>query len=78
MGHDCTCDHCEAVMQPYLDRALTPEELAEAEAHLEACSYCRRRYRFEATLRTYVKQACCEDMPPELKQRLQELRLPAA
>ena len=31
---ECSCDHCEEVMQPYLDRELTPEEHAEAEAHL--------------------------------------------
>jgi anti-sigma factor (TIGR02949 family) len=68
------CDWCEEVIQPYLDRELTDAEMKEAEVHLEACSYCRKRYRFEGNLRRYVRQAV-EPMAPELKQRLSELRL---
>lgn len=65
-------------MQPYVDRVLTPDERAEAERHLAECSYCARRYRFEEKLRVYVKQACCEEMPPELKAKLAALTLPEA
>jgi anti-sigma factor (TIGR02949 family) len=68
------CDWCEEVIQPYLDRELTDAEMKEAEAHLDSCSYCRKRYRFEGSLRRYVRQAV-EPMAPELKQRLSELRL---
>ena len=39
---ECNCDHCEEVMQPYLDRALTPEEHAEAEAHLDRLRVLRK------------------------------------
>ena len=74
----CDCEHCEEVMQPYLDRALTPEEHAEAEAHLDGCAYCRKRYRFESRLRVYLKTACREEMSPELKAKLVALRLPEA
>jgi anti-sigma factor (TIGR02949 family) len=70
------CSHCEEMMQPYLDRILTDEEMAEAEAHLQACDYCRRRYRFEESLRVYVRKSVDEQMPPELKQRLAALRIP--
>jgi mycothiol system anti-sigma-R factor len=70
------CDKCEEVMQPYLDRALDDEERAEAEAHLAACGYCRKRYRFEESLRVFVRQVCAEEMPPELKQKLAALRTP--
>jgi anti-sigma factor (TIGR02949 family) len=71
------CAHCEDVMQPYMDRVLTDAERAEAEAHLEECAYCRKRYRFEATLRQYVRQAvAAEPMPVELKKKLSELRTP--
>ena len=41
------CVKCEEMLQPYLDRELTDEEMAEAERHLDLCGYCRRRYRFE-------------------------------
>lgn len=70
------CGHCEEMMQPYLDRILTDEEMAEAEAHLDECSFCRRRYRFEESLRVYVRQAVSEQMPPELKEKLAALRIP--
>ena len=43
------CEQCEEMLQPYLDRELTEAERAEAEAHLDGCEYCRKRYRFEET-----------------------------
>jgi anti-sigma factor (TIGR02949 family) len=71
------CAHCEEVMQPFMDRVLTDVERAEAEAHLDECAYCRKRYRFEETLRVFVRQAvAAEPMPVELKQKLSELRTP--
>jgi anti-sigma factor RsiW len=72
----CNCDECEQWMQPYMDRVLTDGERAEAEAHLNDCAYCRKRYRFEEHLRTFVRQAVIEPMPVELKQKLSELRTP--
>jgi anti-sigma factor (TIGR02949 family) len=73
---DCGCDKCEELMQPYLDRALSDAEFAEAEQHLDTCSYCRKRYRFEATLRRYVRKTCVEVMDPALKAKLVALRTP--
>jgi anti-sigma factor (TIGR02949 family) len=71
------CAHCEEMMQPYLDHILTEDERVEAEAHLDECDWCRRRYRFEASLRMYVKeQASAEPMPDELKRKLAALRIP--
>jgi len=70
------CTHCEEMMQPYLDRILTEEEMHEAEEHLTECEYCRRRYRFEESLRIYVHQAVSEPMPQALKEKLAALRIP--
>ncbi len=70
------CAKCEEVLQPFLDRDLTDAERLEAEAHLSLCEYCGKRYRFEASLRRYVREAATETMPPELKQRLAALRTP--
>jgi hypothetical protein len=64
------------MMQPYMDRVLTIEEQAEAEAHLDACEWCAKRYRFEVQLRQYVRVAVSEPMPPELRQKLAALRTP--
>ena len=46
------CEKCEELLQPFLDRDLSEEERAVAEEHLDGCEYCRKRYRFEAELRT--------------------------
>lgn len=70
------CEKCEELMQPYLDRVLTDTERAEAEAHLAECGWCERRYRFEVSLRRYVRQAASEQMPPQLKEKLSALRTP--
>lgn len=70
------CDQCEELLQPFLDRELNDDERALAEEHLELCSYCRRRYRFEEALRRFVRQAATEEMPAELKTKLAELRTP--
>jgi anti-sigma factor RsiW len=74
----CNCDECEQWMQPYMDRVLTDAERVEAEAHLDDCAYCRKRYRFEEHLRQFVHQAVIEPMPAELKQKLSQLRTPLA
>jgi len=76
MGSENRCEHCERILQPYLDRDLTEAERHEAESHLEECGFCRRAYRFEDSLRRYVRTTCSEAMPPELKARLAELRTP--
>jgi predicted anti-sigma-YlaC factor YlaD len=70
------CEKCEQMMQPYLDRVLTEEERLEAEEHLDGCAYCRKRYRFEAEFRRFVRLAISEPMSPELKAKLSALRTP--
>ena len=70
------CEKCEeyppAVPRPRADRV----EKGEAEAHLDSCSYCRKRYTFEASLRRYVRTAWVEPMPADLKAKLSALRTP--
>ena len=68
------CENCERMMQPFMDRVLSPEEHAEAEAHLARCEWCAKRYRFEERLRQYVRVAVSEPMPAELKTKLAALR----
>ena len=74
--YDEGCAHCEEMMQPYLDHILSDEEMREAEMHLDECEWCRRRYRFEESLRRYVRHAANQPMPAELKQKLAALRIP--
>jgi mycothiol system anti-sigma-R factor len=76
MTYEDLCEKCEELMQPFLDRQLDEGELQKAEAHLAQCGFCARRYRFEETLRQFVRKACSESMPPELKAKLAALRTP--
>ena len=68
------CDKCEQLLQGYLDRELSDTEVAEAELHLDGCDYCRRRYRFEESLRTEVRTKAAERMTPGLMAKLSQLR----
>jgi anti-sigma factor (TIGR02949 family) len=68
------CDKCEELLQGYLDRELSQAEYVAAERHLDGCEYCRRRYRFESSLRMYVRMTAIERMPPGLLDRLAQLR----
>ena len=78
MTADSDCEKCEQLLQGYLDRDLTTEEVVIAESHLDGCSYCRRRYRFESHLRRYIRISASERMPAGLLAKLSELRGPAA
>jgi anti-sigma factor (TIGR02949 family) len=73
MGHT-PCDACEELLQGYLDRELTDREVVQAESHLDGCDYCRRRYRFEESLRQYVQTTAVERMPVGLMEKLTQLR----
>jgi hypothetical protein len=65
------------MMQPYMDRVISDAERAEAETHLNECTYCRKRYRFEEKLRQFVRQAVQQEpMTVELKTKLAGMRTP--
>lgn len=70
------CDHCEQMLQPYLDRVLSDDERRDAEQHLSECAWCSKRYRFEADLRQIVKTSVAYEMTPELVTKLSDLRTP--
>jgi anti-sigma factor (TIGR02949 family) len=73
-AYDPGCDKCEELLQGYLDRDLSTDEVVVAEGHLDACDYCRRRYRFEESLRRYIRVSASERMPAGLMAKLAELR----
>ena len=70
------CDKCEELMQPFMDGSLSDAEVEKAQHHLELCSWCAKRFRFEERLRHYVRVAVNEPMSPELKAKLAALRTP--
>jgi anti-sigma factor (TIGR02949 family) len=71
----CGCGDCEQMMQPYLDGVLSDVQVAEAKEHLDRCPPCDRRYRFEVTLRRYVRVAVSEPISDELKAKLVGMRI---
>jgi anti-sigma factor (TIGR02949 family) len=74
----CGCGDCESMMQPYMDGMLTDDEVAEAKEHLEACPPCDKRYKFEERLRHFVRVSTDEPMSDSLREKLSDLRTPAA
>jgi anti-sigma factor (TIGR02949 family) len=70
------CDKCEEMMQPYLDGTLSDAQVRAAKEHLDRCSWCAKRYRFEVDLRHFVRVAADEPMPAGLKAKLAALRTP--
>ena len=62
------------MMQPYLDRVLSDEQIAEAKEHLERCPGCDKRFQFEEKLRAFVRVAVDEPMSEGLKEKLAGLR----
>jgi hypothetical protein len=62
------------MMQPYMDKVLSDEQIAEAKEHLERCPPCEKRFHFEEKLRVFVRVAVEEPMSDGLKERLAGLR----
>lgn len=54
-----SCRDFDALVTPYIDGEVTPEQCAAIEAHLSACQPCRRRADAEAGARTIVRR--CRD-----------------
>jgi len=67
-----SCREAIDVLADYLDAALTPDALAQLEAHLRVCAPCRAyltTYKRAAELAAKVNRV---EMPPEVRQRLSE------
>jgi anti-sigma factor (TIGR02949 family) len=68
------CEEALNRLYEYLDRELSPEELAEVHGHLEACPPCRDRFTFEADVLRLVRRSCREvSAPPELVERVRRM-----
>jgi anti-sigma factor (TIGR02949 family) len=67
------CAEAEQRLQAYVDRALTPEEVAGIEAHLAVCPPCARCYKLETQMRENMRRIGDEPCPESLKVRLRNL-----
>ena len=50
-----TCEQVFRRMDDYLDRELTPREVAQVHAHLETCAACTKEFDFEASVLRILK-----------------------
>jgi anti-sigma factor (TIGR02949 family) len=65
------CGDCARALNPYLDRELSEDDVAQVREHLEACGGCLDLYRFEESLRRLVRVRCQEQAAPEaLRERI--------
>jgi mycothiol system anti-sigma-R factor len=68
------CSETVALLYPYLDRELTPEEQAIVQGHLDACGPCARHFRFEAAVLSLVGLRLGRvTAPPALRARIASL-----
>ncbi len=74
-GAGLTCEQVIGLLADYLESALTPEVIAELEAHLDGCEPCvayLRTYRRTKDLTTQTERV---EMPEEMKIRLRRFLL---
>jgi anti-sigma factor (TIGR02949 family) len=72
-GTTVACHEAEQRLQAYVDRALTPDEVAGIEAHLAVCPPCARCYKLETQMRETMRRIGDEPCPESLKVRLRNL-----
>lgn len=71
MTEPYTCRDAFRRIGDYLDRELTPQEMAAVRRHLEACVVCAREFAFEAGLLAGLKQRLRRlDLPEDVRSRL--------
>ena len=66
------CREAIDILVDYLDATLTPDVLAQLEAHLRVCAPCRAylaTYKRSVELAAKVNRV---EMPPEVRQRLRD------
>jgi mycothiol system anti-sigma-R factor len=59
------CRDCVKALNPFIDRELSDEEVAQVRSHMEACGGCLHVYQFEESLRRLVRVRCREQAAPE-------------
>src|SRR6266852_877389 len=71
------CKKLREVMDAYVDRELSADAIAQADAHIAECGACRRAVEGLCRLREAVKSAVGNPQPsPELLDRVRSLTSP--
>ena len=64
------CTEVVNLLDQYVDRELSNEEVLEVQRHLDACPPCLSLFHFEASVRRLVRRACSEVAPASLRERI--------
>ena len=64
------CREVAIRLYEFVDRELSPEEVAQVQRHLEECPPCLQHFQLEVSVRRLVRRACCETAPESLKARI--------
>jgi mycothiol system anti-sigma-R factor len=65
------CRDCIQVLNTYIDRELSDEDVVQVREHLVACGGCLHLYQFEESVRRLVRVRCQEQSAPErLRERV--------
>ena len=66
-----TCFEALQRLEDYLDRELTPQDLAVVEAHLAICATCTREFAFERDLIAGIRSRLQDaPLPPDLRKKI--------
>lgn len=70
-GHAMDCREAFNRLDDYLDRELTPEEMAIVKKHLECCAHCADEFKFEeAVIKSLRDKLSRVDVPCDLLQKI--------
>ena len=58
------CQDCRERLDEFVDRELSPKDVAEIEFHLDHCGDCHGRYRFQADFKRLIRVSCEHDRAP--------------
>ena len=70
-----TCKDAISLLAEFIETELSPDALAELEAHLRGCEPCRAYFNTYRRTRGLVGKAATGEMPEEMKARLREFLL---
>ena len=66
-----TCREVFRRLDDYLDRELSPEEIAAVEAHLAVCEICAGEYRFDGAVLSGIRARLSRmQAPPSLLEKI--------
>jgi anti-sigma factor (TIGR02949 family) len=73
MSESIQCSEAVRQLWDYLDNAVSTEDHEQVEQHLSFCRMCCGELEFAKELRWFLASGEAEEIPPEVKARLQRL-----